>query len=177
MAVFSAIATAVSAAAGSIGTIGAGISALGTVAGIAGQFQQAAGARKAQNAQKRQEVLRMKQMELDADRKRRETIRQQQIARAEALAATTAQGASAEGSSALAGATGTIAGQAGRNIQEVNSNLEMGRFMFQAKGDEARGNAMAARGGTVSNIGTGMQSLGNQLVKNQETIRRIGGKL
>ena len=175
MAFFSAIATAASALASSAGTIGAGLSAIGTVAGVAGQFQQAAGNRKAQNAQKRAEALRMKQAELDADRKRRETIRQQQIARANALATTTAQGASAEGGSALGGAEGTIGGQAGRNIQEINSNLEFGRGIYKANQDSAAGYAMAARGGTLSSAGQGIASLGGQLVKNMKDIYKIGG--
>lgn len=168
MAVFSAIA-------GAIGTLGTVASVAGTAASVAGGFVQAAGQRKAQNAQKRAEVLRMKEMELDSVRKTRETIRQQQIARANAVATTTAQGAGGEGSSALAGAEGTIGGQAGRNIQEINSGVEMGRSMFRTNMDTAAGNALAARGGTIASAGAGFASLGNQIVKNQKEIVRIGG--
>lgn len=178
MAVFTSIVGAVSAgvtAAGGIGAVGTALSAAGTIAGVAGQFQQAAGQRKAQNAQKRAEALREAQMRLESDRKRRETIRQQQIARANALATTTAQGAAGEGGSALAGAEGTISGEAGRNIQAITSNEYIGAGIFQANRDAAAGSAMAARGGTISSLGSGVASLGSQIVNKQKETARVGG--
>jgi hypothetical protein len=176
MAVFSSIAAGIAAASSTIGTIGTAVSIAGTAAGVAGQLQQAAGQRKAQNASKRAEALREAQMRLDSDRKRRETIRQAQIARANALATTTAQGANGEGSSALAGAIGSLSGEAGRNISAINSNETLGADMFQANRDSAEGSAMAAAGGTISSLGSGFASLGNQLVTKQKETARIGGR-
>lgn len=176
MAVFSAILGAVGASAAAASTVGSVVSAVGTAVGVAGSFQQAAGQRKAQNAQKRAEFAREKQMELDSRRKQLELIRQQQIARATAVANITSSGAGGEGASALGGAEGTISGQFGRGIQGEQTNTAFGRTLFQANRDVATGNAMAAQGGTVQNLGQGLTSLGGAFIKNAEAIGRVGGK-
>lgn len=175
MAVFSSIITAVGLSTTAAATIGGVASAVGTAAGVVGQFQQAAGQRKQQNAQKRAEALREGQMEIDSRRKQMEMIRQQQIARAAAVANITSSGAGGEGSSAIGGAEGTIFGQTGRGIQGEQTNLTFGRGIFAANRDAARGAAMSARGGTLASAGAGLSSLGGAFIKNAEAIGRIGG--
>lgn len=176
MAVFTAIASALAGLAGSAGAIGTAATVVGTAASVAGGFQQAAGQRKAQNAQKYAENIKQKQMELEAQRRQRQIIREQQIARANSLATTTAQGAASEGSSALGGAEGTIFGQGGRAIQETNSNATFGGMIFDANRRATAGYAMAARGGTLASAGSGLSSLGQGFIKNMEVINRVGGR-
>jgi hypothetical protein len=159
-----------------IGAIGAATAAVGTAAGVVGSIQQASGQRKAQAAQRKQEALREKQMENDSRRKQLELVRQQQIARATSLASTTASGASAEGSSAMGGVEGTISGQYNRGIQADESNLGIGRLMFAEGRNVARGQAQAARGGTLQSAGQGLTSLGNAFVNNAERYGRIFGQ-
>lgn len=174
MAVFSTILGALGASASAASAVGAAASAIGTGLSVVGSFQQAAGQRKAQNAQKRQEVYRQKQMETESRRTQMELIRQQQIARANALANTTAQGAAAPGSSAMGGAEGTISGTFGRGIQADQSNLTFGQMQFAENRRVTEANQMAARGGTLASAGQGLSSLGGMFVKNAEIIGRIG---
>lgn len=83
-------------------------------------------------AQQKAEKLRERQMNLQAARERREAIRQSILARSTALAQTTAQGASAPGSSALGGAYGQIGGDVGRNVLAINQNQKIGQGIFAA---------------------------------------------
>lgn len=174
MAVFSAIIGAIGAS--TAAAVGAAATVIGTGVSIAGSLTQAAGQRKAQKAQERAEYLRERAMETEAQRKRMELIRQQQIARATSLAATTGAGASAEGSSAMPGAEGTVFGQYGRGIQSENSNMLTGGALFAQNREKAKGDAQAAFGGTLSATGSGISSLGNSFTNNVEKINRIGGR-
>lgn len=174
MAIFSTILGALGASAATASAIGTAAQVVGTVAGVAGSFQQAAGQRKAQNAQKYQEVIRQRAMETESRRTQLELVRNQQIARATALANTTASGASAEGSSAMGGAEGTIAGTFGRGIQADQSNLTFGQMQFAANRRVAQGQAMAAQGGTLASAGAGLSSLGGIFVNNAQRIDRVG---
>lgn len=172
MAIFSSIAAGLGAAAGAVGTAA---SAIGTVASVAGGLVQYSGQQRAIKQQKKAETIRQNQMQYQALTQTREAVRQQQLARAQSLANTTAQGASAEGSSALAGAEGTISGQVGRNIQEIGTNLAFGQGIFRANAKASAAYQDAAAGQTISGFGSGLTSLGNQLVNNQRTIARVGG--
>lgn len=170
--IFSAIAGALGASAGAIGTAA---SALGTAATVAGGVAQYSGQQRAIAQQKKAEQIRMNQMEYQARNQTREIIRQQQLQRAQSLATATAQGASGEGGSALAGAEGTLSGQTGRAIGEVQDNLAFGRGIFRANAKASAAYQDAALGQTISSAGSGLTSLGNQLVNNQRTIARVGG--
>jgi len=69
-------------------------------------------------------------MNLDAQRKQLEVVRQAQRARSLALATATAQGANKGGTSALGGAYGQVAGQTNTNLQGIAQNLQIGKNIF-----------------------------------------------
>lgn len=162
MAVFSTIIAAVGAAAAVAGTIGS----------VYMSQQQASSARKSQRIAQEQENIRQRQMNLDAIRKKREIIRQQQMAMAQAQS--TAVGQGADSGSALEGAYGSISGQSGVNLQGVNINQSMGNEMFalNRRGTQIGNQASAA--GTAAAGFSGLSSLGDSIVKNSETISRVG---
>src|SRR5690606_1025739 len=97
-----------------------------TAYGVSKQMDAAESAASAQKsaiaAQQKAENARQQQMNLDASRRRRESIRQSIQARAFALANATAQGA--ENSSGLEGGYGQIAGRLGTNVLGINQNQE-----------------------------------------------------
>jgi hypothetical protein len=76
----------------------------------------------------RQNALRQQQMNLDAQRRKRDIIRSAQVAAANAEAAANASGAGV--SSGVEGARASISGQAGVNILGVSQNQEIGNQMF-----------------------------------------------
>lgn len=145
-----------------ISTIVAGI---GIAAGVAGTVVQMKGAKDAQKGQERAEKLRQQQMELEAQRERRNIIRQTLQARATALSNASAQGA--EGGSGLQGGYGQIQSQGGNAMIATNENQAIGQQMFSAQRQISRGNSMSA-------TGSGISSLGGALVQNSDTIGRIG---
>lgn len=140
-----------------IGVVGLGISAAGTVAGVSGQMQQA-------RASKKAEALRQRQMNLDAQRQKRDLIRRAAVATATTEAAATAQGAS--GGSALQGALGQIGGSTGRAVTAVNQNQEIGNGIFEANKDYAAGGGLAS-------LGSGISTLGGALVSNAGVFGKI----
>lgn len=173
MAIFSAIATAISGLAGAIGSgvagIGSGLGALGGasglagVAGLVGTGVQIMGQMKAQKGAERAEALRLRQQNLEAARARRSTYRQMVIARSQALSTATAQGAS--DSTGAAGGMATVQGQGASNIQGINQGQSIGYDMFQA-------NKMISSGQTLSSIGSGISALGS-FFGNYEQNRRV----
>lgn len=147
MAVFSSIASALTAISGIAGTA---VSAIGAA-------KQASGARKA-------EALREKQMNLEAERNRRASIRQAVIARATASSNANAQGAS-EGSG-LAGGLAGIQSQNAQNIQGINQGQQIGQGMFAA-------NRQISSGQTMASIGGAIQGFGDFFSSNFEQNRRV----
>lgn len=158
-----------------IAGIGLAVSAAGTATSYMGAQKQAKGQKRAQMGQALAEQARKKQMDLDSARKRRETIRQANIQRSQALATAAAQGATGEGGSALAGIEGTISGEMGRNILAINQNQEIGQEVFDANAITAQGQSQAAKGATMANTGSGITSLGGAITNNAGTIAKIGG--
>lgn len=138
--------------------IGAALSAVGTVVGVVG-------ARKQAKASAQAEELRKRQMELEASRARRETIRKMVAARSVALNNATSQGA--QGGSGLQGGFAQITSQASSQQLALNQNTEVGRGIFDA-------NARADRAGGMVATGQGMQSLGGMFLDNANIFGRIG---
>lgn len=188
MAVFSSIAAAISGIVSAVGAgigavggaIGAGVAAVGgagaAIAGAAGlaglglagygMYQQAKGARLQAQASQRAETLRLKQMNLQAARERRSSLRQAIVARAQALSAATSQGAGQ--GSGLQGGYGQIGGQLGNNMQGTSQGQQIGQGMFEA-------NSMATRGQQYQSIGAGFSNFGNFLMGNYGTLRSAFG--
>ena len=140
------------------GLAGAGLTAVGTL-------QQMEGAKKASEAQERAERIRATQMDLEATRQRRQTIRQALIAQGTAMNTAAAQGAT-EGSG-IQGGLAQISGQANTNLAGINASQQLGTQMFAANADYAR-----AR--TTQSTGSGLASLGGALFSNQQQIGRLG---
>jgi len=156
------------------------IAAIGVAAGVAGSAVSYVGQREAASAQKKvlaaqnvAEATRKQQMDLDATRKKREIIRQAQVARAAAVSTANAQGAG--DTSALEGAQGAIVGQSGVNLTGVAQNQELGGRIFDANAAVGVGRMQEASAGALSAAGGGISSLGGALVKNSGTIAKIGG--
>jgi len=135
------------------------LSVAGSLAGVAGSIMQYKGAKKA-------EKLRQRQMQLEANRARREQIRQAQVNRAKATAA--AWNSGAEASSALVGGQSQASTTAARNAQAISQDESFGNRIFKA-------NAQVAKGGMVSALGQGLSSLGGAVSGMSGTISSLGG--
>jgi hypothetical protein len=123
----------------------AGLGALlSGVAGVAGAVVSYVGAQKA-------EKLRLRQMNLEAARERRKTLRETIIARSAALNAAAATGIEGSG---VAGGTSNIVSQGGSTTQAINQNQEIGQQMFGA-------NMQISLGQTLSSIGAGIGTMTN----------------
>lgn len=182
MAIFTAIASAVSA----IGSaIAGGISALGSALGfgagagvggmaglagtalaVGGTIMQYSGQRKAQRGARQAEALRLRQMNVQAQRERRQTMRQAIIARSQALSQAEAQGAS--GGSGILGGLGNVASQAGDNLASIGMSQQIGQGMFGA-------NSLISSGQTMANLGGTIAGIGNMFQSNWDVNRRVMG--
>jgi hypothetical protein len=154
--------------------IGIGVAATvaGTVMSASAAQQQAKAQKQSLAAQQRAEDTRQVQMNLDATRRQRQLFREQQRARAQGLAMTTAAGSSS--GSIMAGMTGSIAGQTGVNVLGVEQNREFGNQIFSHNRDATRANIAAASAGGRMAMGQGISSLGGALISNAGQIGRIG---
>lgn len=133
---------------------------------VAGGLMQYKSQQEQAKALQKAERLRERQMNLQAMRERRETIRTAMAARATALATTTAQGAASQGSSALGGAYGQIGGEAGRQTLAINQNQQIGQGIFAANRQYTKATQGAAMGQLVA--GTG-EAVGGFLQMGQNT--------
>lgn len=158
-----------------IAAVGVAASVAGTAVGVMASQQQAQAQKKAIAAQQQAEAARKKQMDLDAQRKRREIVKEQIKARSQALATTSAQGANGEGSSALGGVEGQLSQQAGSATLAVNQNQEIGADIFAANAAGFRAQSQAASAGAMAGFGNGLSSFGGAITNNAKTIARIGG--
>lgn len=126
--------------------------AISAVTGVVGTVVSYMGARKAAKASERAEKLRERQMNLQAARDRRQSVRQAVVARAQALSSATAQNAG-EGSG-LAGGFAQIQNQNASNVQGINQGQEISRGIFQANRDIAKGQRLQGLGGAISDLGS-----------------------
>jgi hypothetical protein len=149
--------------------------AVTAVASIAGGYLQYKGMQKQTAALQKAERLRERQMNLQAQRERRETIRQAMLARSTALATTTAQGASAPGSSALGGAYGQITGEAGRQTLSINQNQEIGAGIFAANRAYSKASLTTGFGQMVSGVGAAAGGFIESGVKSGFIPQKVGG--
>ena len=147
------------------------LSAGGTYMQMEGAKKSAAANKEAVAAQQRAEDARKAQMELDAQRRSREIVRQQQRARSLALTSTTGQGA--QFGSALGGSYGQIAGQTGVNLTGVGQNLLIGRDIFAANADLNRAKMSMADAQAYSAFGSGLSSFGGALVRNMGPMSNL----
>lgn len=145
-----------------------------------GTMQQMSAAQDAENAQRgiianqqKAESARQQSMLLDADRRKREMVRQGIIARSQALTVGTSQGASF--GSALPGAMGQINSELGFNYQGVNNAVSLGTDIFNANQGVLQGRIAEAAAGTKSATGAGLSSFGSKLASVTGQIGNITG--
>lgn len=146
------IATTTAIAIGSLATaaVGAGVN-------IAGQQKQVA-------AQKQAEKLRERQMNVEAERAKREALRNAMRERAIANAVGVTQGASF--GSGVQGGFSQIGSNAGQRFGDINTNQGIGQGLFDA-------NAKFSEGGTTAAIGTGIMKLGAAAYQSSDELGRM----
>lgn len=140
------------------------LSSLATIATIIGAGVGVAGAVVSYVGAKRAEALRLKQLNLQVARERRQTIRESIINRARA--ANAAAGAGIEGSG-LSGGLANIQSQAGSNLQGGSQAAEIGVGMFKANNQISLGQTLSSLGAGISNFGSAFSG------PNQETSGRL----
>lgn len=155
--------------------IGLGLAAAGAVASFIGSSKSSSAQEASIDAQQRAEAIRFKAMKLDADRRRREMIRQGMIARSQALATGTAQGMSS--GSAQHGAFGQVAGFTNWNISGINQNEQIGTELFAANRELLSARRQEASAATISSFGAGLSSLGGAVLGNIGAINRVTNNL
>lgn len=157
--------------------VGLGLSAYGAY----GQMQAAGKKQQAQEGiiqgEMQADLVRNQAMNLDANRRQLEIVRQQQRARSLALAhATSGQGQGAQSSSGIFGGWGQIAGQAGFNWLGVEQNRQFGNQLFginqqinqgkiqlsRADADMAQAQAFTQLGGAILSNATPLSTVGKQ---------------
>lgn len=140
-----------------IAAVGLGLAAGGVATSTVAQMEASQQAKKA-------EKVRQAQMELSAQRQRRQAIRESVVARSQALAAATAQGA--QFGSGLEGGRSQITSEAGHNVNNINNSALLGRQLFRANARQ-----QSAQG--IASLGNGISSLGGALVQNSQTLGRV----
>ncbi len=153
--------------------IGLGISIVGTVMQVDAANKAAAAQERALNAQMKAEHAREQAMRLDAQRKKREQVRQGILARSQALATGTNQGA--QFGSALPGVYGQIGGQQAFNMAGISGQEALGAEVFAANREVFAARKDEARAGAQSALGSGISSLGGAFGKSLGGIGRLGG--
>lgn len=155
-----------------IAMVGLGLTAAGLATSVVGTMQNASAQKKMSEEQKKQEALRQQQMTLESMRRKREIIRNAQVAQATAQATAQSQG-SAE-SSGLAGALSTVSSRAAGATLATNQNEDLGNQMFASNSRMAGFMGERASAESITGIGNGLGSLGGALVKNSNEIGKIG---
>ena len=143
--------------------------ALASVASVGVGFMQAAEQRKQGKFAREAEAKRQQQMNLEATRQKRQTIRQAQLQRAQAESVANAQGATE--SSGLSGALGVISGSEASTNLATNQNQEIGNAIFEANKNKATAMSNASMYGAISG---GLGSLGSTVLNNLGTMNRLG---
>ena len=138
----------------------AAFSIVGGVLGFIGQSKQA-------KAMEKAEKLRQRQMELEAQRRRRDAIRQSIVQRAQVVGAAAGAGVATGDSSVQAGGGSALA-QGARQVAAINQDEGIGIGI-------SKQNQNFIQGGQLASIGQGISSLGGALTSAGPTLARIGG--
>lgn len=142
------------------------IAGIGLAVAAAGAATTAIGTQQQAKATEKAEDLRQQQMNLDAQRKRRNIIREMIIQQAVGRSNAAVQGVSG-GDSAVIGGQQQAVTTAGQNTLAVNQGQAIGSGIFQANKDLAAGQVTSAWGNAAQNVG-------GQIVQNSTTISRVG---
>lgn len=150
-----------------VGLIGAAVSLVGTVVSASAQQTMV---NEQTSASKRAENAREQQMQLDAQRRRRQAVREGLLARSMSLSAGVNQGAG-YGSGVAGGMAGAM-GQSLENQQGINSGEILGSRVFQANRDYFDA---TQKGQAGMAMGQGISAVGGAIVSNAGAIGRLGG--
>lgn len=142
------------------------IAAVGVGLAGYGAYQQFQGQKAATAASVNAENLRKKQMNLEAERQRRQAIREGVVSRGQAVNNAANQGA--EQSSALQGGVAQTTAQAATNITSINQSETIGNAIFDANADLAKAQGQIAMGQSFGDAG-------NKILNNIPAITRVGG--
>lgn len=116
--------------------------------------------------------IRRQQMNLDAVRRKRDIVRNAQVASANATAVAYNQGAGQ--SSALSGALSGISGQAGTMTQGVTQNQELGNQLFDNKNAQAlTGYQLRQQMNQTNTAAQAGTMVGNVVSNNQEDLTKL----
>lgn len=152
--------------------LGLGMSLVGTFMGMGA----ASKANRAQQAEIRSEQgiegQKQQAMELDANRRQMEVVRNNQRARAMGLEAATNQGA--QMGSGLQGAYGQIRGQSGVNSLGISQNLEIGRNIFGLNSEISQDKIQIAQAQQESSFAGGLSSLGGSIFGASKSLSNLG---
>lgn len=151
---------------GAVGLIGTAISLVGTFMQTSAQQKMVA---EQTAASKRAENGREQQMQLDAQRRRRQAVRESLLARSMSLTVGTSQGAQ-YGTGVAAGMSGATS-QSLENQQGINSAELIGSRIFQANRDYFDA---TQRGQSGMALGAGISSIGGAIVSNAGAISQLG---
>lgn len=154
-----------------VAAVGVGVAAAGVGTQLYGASQSAEANEAAIAAQQRAEAIRLQAAKVDAARKQRQFIREQVIARAQALSTTTNQGANE--SSGLPGAYGQIAGRTAFGISGIQIAQATGQGLYGANQDLLQAKLAANDAASISAIGSGLTSLGGAITGNLGAIDRV----
>lgn len=152
-----------------VGNIATGAGIIGTGIQGASTVGQMIAGQDAVRAQQQQEALRQKQMQLEAERSRREIIRQTQISQAIGINNAANSGAAID-SSVLSGITGQNTTNAGYQLNAVNQNEAIGNALFSSNMQESNANATAS-------LFKGAGQFGSVIANNNMQIGRLGSTL
>lgn len=156
-----------------VAAAGVGIAAAGAVTNFAAAKQQKAANAQSIAAQQQAEAIRQKAMEVDANRRRRQLVREGIIARSQALATTTSAGANQ--SSGLFGAIGQISGRTAWGVSGINASESTGSQLFAANQDLLRAKLSMGNAQSLGQVGSGLTSLGGAMVNSYGAMDRIFG--
>lgn len=151
---------------------GLGLAAAGTAVSVQSAHQQAAFQQQEIQGEQQAEAQRRQAMELEANRKQTEMVRQQQRARSLALSSATNQGANF--GSGLQGGYGQISGQYNTQSLANSQNLDIGRNIYDINGQISQAKIGMANAQAYGAFGAGLSSLGGALVTSAGAFGKIG---
>lgn len=155
------------------------IAAAGIATSIFGGSKSASGAKMQYQAQLQEAQLeqqadaqRRQAMELDANRKNMEVLRNSQRARSQALENATSQGA--QFGSGLQGGYGQVSGQSNTNLLGIGQDLKIGENLFDINGQINQQKMLYAQGGQMVNEGNAISSIGKTISGSAGTLAGFG---
>ena len=151
-----------------VSSILAGVAVAGTAIAIKGKKDESRARSDMTDASVRAENLREQQMNLEAQRAQRDIARKAQVARSIAISRGANQGALY--GSAVPGAEGQIASQAGQESNAVEQNKDIGTDIFAANRDYARASGRATTQASIAGFGTSLIGLSQPIAQIGSTI-------